>query len=380
MDAFGNGRGRTENTFFSEMVGPRFNPDAVLDIRNGEKVLVISDFHMGAGRGDDLAENGELLIALLSDYYFERGWYLVLNGDIEELMRFSLDVLRERWQRLYRVFDRFAAEGRLYKLIGNHDEALLFQRSYPYSLYSAVRIETALIPVYVYHGHQSSRVYTEYNNLIGASIRYFLKPFGIKNISTARSPYRRFFVEKKAYEFSLANNCISVIGHTHRPLFESLGRFDYIKFEIERLCRDFPDSAPSDRERIALEVTALQGDLGKLRRKEKRHVLRQSLYGDELPVPCLFNSGCAIGKKGINAIEMDRASMALVYWFTEGNVKRFIGRGHYPVEKLGPYRRAVLNQDRMDYIAARIELLGGRSRREEGLAQKATVASPSSGR
>jgi hypothetical protein len=174
-------------------------------------------------------------------------------------------------------------------------------------------------------------------------------------------------VEKQAYGFSLKNNCISVIGHTHRPLFESLGRFDYIKFEIERLCRDYPVSTGLEKERIAAEVAALRFDLGKLKRSERRDGLRQSLYGDELPVPCLFNSGSAIGRKGINAIELDRNQIALVYWFTEGGGKRFISRGPYQVEKLGDTaaRRAVLNQDRFDYIKARIELLGGEPNRRE---------------
>jgi hypothetical protein len=169
-------------------------------------------------------------------------------------------------------------------------------------------------------------------------------------------------VEKKAYDFSMANNCVSIIGHTHRPLFESLGRFDFIKFEIERLCRDYTAAAGEDRQRIAAEVAALRADLGKLERKERRHVLRQSLYGDDLPVPCLFNSGCAIGKKGINAIELDRDHIALVYWFTEGKEKHFIRRGRYKITRLGKtdFRRAILNQDRLDYIRARIELLGKR--------------------
>jgi hypothetical protein len=213
----------------------------------------------------------------------------------------------------------------------------------------------------VYHGHQSSRIYTDYNRLIGASLRYVLKPFGVRNISSARSPHRRFFVEKKAYAFSLKNNCISIIGHTHRALFASLGRFDYIKFEIERLCRDYPESAGAERERIAREVGALRQELGKLRRSERRDVLRQSLYGDELPVPCLFNSGSAIGRKGINAIELDRGSIALVYWFTQGEGKGFISRGAYEVTEIPGtrYCRGVLNHDRLDYVKSRIELLGG---------------------
>jgi hypothetical protein len=156
------------------------------------------------------------------------------------------------------------------------------------------------------------------------------------------------------------NNCISVIGHTHRDLFESLGRFDYIKFEIERLCRDYPESSGEDRERIAGEVEQLRLELGKLKRSERRDVLRQSLYGDELPVPCLFNSGCAIGKKGINAIEVDNKNISLVYWFIQGKGMKFISRGWYPVEQLEDtdYYRSVLNHDRLDYVNAKIQLLG----------------------
>ena len=349
-----------ELNFFSEISSRRFSGDAALDISAGGRAVIISDFHMGTGRNDDLANNGELLISLLEGYYLKGGWYLVLNGDIEELQRHSLERVMERWSRLFRVFDLFAAEDRLYKLIGNHDEELLFKKNYPYTLYNVIRIETGVIPAYVYHGHQASKIYRKYNKLIGAGVRFILKPFGIKNISSARSPYRRYSVEKQAYDFSLENRCLSIIGHTHRPLFESLGRFDYIKFEIERLCRDYPASSGEDQERIEAEVTALRRELGKLKRKERRDVLRQSLYGDELPVPCLFNSGCAIGKKGLNAIELGREDIALVYWFAEGAGRRFVSRGGYQIEKLSGtrYRRAVLNQDRLDYILARIHLLG----------------------
>jgi predicted phosphodiesterase len=350
-----------DNSFFNEIVSPRFNSAAVLDLSRNGKALIISDLHMGTGRRDDLIFNGELLISVLDNYYFKQGWYLVLNGDIEELQRHSLALVKERWPRLYQVFDRFFQAGRLFKILGNHDEDLIFEKNYPYPLYNAVRIETGLIPVYVYHGHQSSKFYTDYKAILRAGIRYILKPFGIRN-TVARSPYRRFHVEKHAYQFSLKNNCISIIGHTHRALFESLGRFDYIKYEIERLCRDYPASGGKDRERIAAEVEALRVELGKLKRKERRDVLRQSLYGDDLLVPCLFNSGSAIGRKGINAIELDKDTISLVYWFTEGEGRKFIDRGWYKIEKLPgtKFRRSVLNQDRIDYVKARIELLGGK--------------------
>jgi hypothetical protein len=185
-------------------------------------------------------------------------------------------------------------------------------------------------------------------------------------------------VEKKAYAFSLENNCISIIGHTHRALFESLGRFEFIKFEIERLCRDYPSSSGEDRERIAAEVQALRTELSKLGRSERRHVLRGSLYGDEFPVPCLFNAGSAIGRKGINAIELDREEISLVYWFAEGEGKKFVSRGNYRVDKIPGTRsrRTILNTDRLEYVKARIELLGQTSKQGTAQEQEAPDLEP----
>jgi predicted phosphodiesterase len=349
--------------FFSEILSKRFNPDAVLDLNKsttGGKVLVISDFHMGTGKRDDFRNNGEMVMKILEEYYYKNGWYLLLNGDIEELAKFSLSDIRKEWAGMYRVFDLFASAGRLYKTLGNHDEDLIFEKDYPYPLYNVVRIETGQIPLYVYHGHQSSRMYTQYNNIVRLALRYLLKPIGIRNISSARSPRRRFRIERAAYDFSHDNNCVSVIGHTHRSLFESLGRFDYIKFEIEKLCRDYPSSGGEERDRIAREVAALRQELGKLGRSERHEGLKHGLYGSEVPLPCLFNSGSAISKKGINAIEVDTENIALVYWFADGKGMKFISRGWYKVEKTADYNRSVLNQDRLDYVKAKIELFSNK--------------------
>jgi UDP-2,3-diacylglucosamine pyrophosphatase LpxH len=312
------------------------------------------------GRSDDLNRNAVLLTEILEKYYFPNDYYLILNGDIEELQRFPFSAVKKHWKNLYAVLDRFAEKGRLYKNLGNHDESLLFEKKYPYKLYNAVHIETGIVPMYVFHGHQSSQVYDKYNNLIRLGLRYLLKPFGIKNISSARSPHKRFFAEKQAYKFSLENSCVSIIGHTHRPLFESLGRFEYIKFEIERLCRDYPSASGEAQKKIAKEVAHLRYELGKLKRSERRDILRQSLYGDDLPIPCLFNSGSAIGKKGINAIELDNKNISLVYWYNEGEGKQFVSRGGYNIVSIpnSSARRAVLNEDKLEYVEAKIHLLG----------------------
>ena len=356
-----------DRVFLNHLVQDEIPASSVLDISNSGKILIISDLHMGYGSHDDLKHNGEMLTCLLEEYYYKKDWILILNGDIEELQRYPLDNIKEKWAGLYRVFDLFADEDRLYKIIGNHDDELLFGRSlpirlYPYMLHNVIKIETGILPAFVYHGHQLSNIYSRFNNLFRLGIRYFLKPFGIKNITGVRNPHKRFHIEKEAYAFSMKNHCLSIIGHTHRPLFESLGRLDYIKFEIESLCQKYPVSQGEARSKIENEVAALRKELAKLKRKEKRDVLGQNLYGDELPVPCLFNSGSTISKKGLNAIELTNKDIALVYWFKEGKSKKFVTRGGYEIEEIPdhPYRRAVINHDKLDYIFAKIKLLGNR--------------------
>jgi predicted phosphodiesterase len=346
--------------FFVSLAGGSFAREASMHLSAGDKALVINDFHMASDSRDDLEPNGDLVMRMLEDYYLPRGYTLILNGDVEELQRCSLESIRRKWRNLYRIFDAFAESGRFYKLLGNHDGDLIFEKDYPYPLYEALRIKTEGLPIFVYHGHQSSAVYTTFNRIVQGVLRYLVWPLGFKNITAPRSPHRHFHVEKEAYAFSLQNRCISIIGHTHRPLVESLGRFDFIKFEIERLCRDYPLSEQVEQQRIAGEVQALLGELGKLRRSERREGLRQSLYGDDMRVPCLFNSGSVISRRGITAIELDSTTIRLVYWFREGEERKFIRRGNYPIESLSPtpFRRTILNQDRLDFIQARIELLG----------------------
>lgn len=346
-----------------DMLNPRFKSGSIIDIASiepqspGGKVLIISDLHMGCGRGDDFRHNSDIVRTILQKYYFENGWQLILNGDIEELAKNSFKSIKNEWPQMYSVFDLFASAGRLYKNLGNHDEGLIFEKNYPYPLYNFVRIETGLIPIYVYHGHQSSKVYTSFNRLIRVGLKYLLKPIGIRNISSARSPRRRFSVERQAYDFSLKNNCISIIGHTHRALFQTLGRFDYIKFEIERHCRDYPKACEKEKEHIVKEVSALRLELAKLKKSERlEEGPRLTLYGDELPSPCLFNSGSAMGKKGVNVIEVDRENISLVNWFSEGSGMKFLSRGWQKVEKFSGCCRAVLNHESLDYVKGKIEL------------------------
>ena len=76
-------------------------------------------------------------------------------------------------------------------------------------------------------------------------------------------------------------------------------------------------------------------------------------------VPCIFNSGCVIGKKGITAIEITKGKIALVHWFDRRKSQKYLDYNGYVPVQLGDseYYRVVFKEDDLNYIFARIKLL-----------------------
>ena len=333
-------------------------PEIALDL--GSKIVVMSDLHLGDGSSnDDLRHNGELLVSVLEDYYFRRGFTLVLNGDIEDLQKFRLARIRAAWKGLFSVFEHFAREGRLYKIYGNHDEALLEDARYPYPLHPGLRLAWGSRYLYVFHGHQASDFIVKHNDLSGVVVRYVFHTLGIRNRSPSEDSGRRYHVERRIYAFSRRSGIVSVIGHTHRPLFESLSKYDRLRFEIERLCAEYSLASAGRKSEIAETVGIYKDEFLHIGRKEKRQGRTRSLYGSELLLPCLFNSGCAVGKKGLTSIEIEQGRIALVYWCEEGKEKRYLERETGLPERLGegPYIRACVGREPLDGVFARMDLL-----------------------
>jgi predicted phosphodiesterase len=315
---------------------------------------------MGDGSAkDDLRGNGELVLAMLDRYYLDRGSILVLNGDIEDLQKFPYPRIRSAWRDLFSSFDRFAREGRLYKVYGNHDEELLESARYPYPLYGGLRLEWEGRILYAFHGHQASGFYAKYNRLSGAAIRYGLHTLGIRNRSPSKDSNRRYHIERWIYDFARGSGVVAVIGHTHRPLFESLSKYDRLRFNIERLCLEYPEADGARKAVIADTVRLYKDEFRCLGRKEMRNKRGRGLYGRDIILPCLFNSGCAIGRKGVTAIEIEEGRIALAYWFEEGKERAYLEREAGPSTALEGtrYRRSTIESESLDSIFARMDLL-----------------------
>jgi predicted phosphodiesterase len=323
-------------------------------LRRGERVVVFSDLHMGSGgRRDDFLPNAELLSSALRRYYLPGRFTLVLNGDVEELQRFQLPQVRRQWAGFYALLEEFARRGRLERLVGNHDAELSILRD-PYPaprLLESLRLVRGRESLLLLHGHQASYLQTRFLGLAAVLVRYVAKPLGIHNWSVSRSNRRRFRVERRVYAFARGRHQVVLIGHTHRPLFESLSKLDTLRFRIEDLCRQIPSAAL--RRRPVLERELIQ------RKQELERVLARrgrdpagSLYDWPLLVPCLFNSGCCIGKRGLTGLEIADGGIALVHWFDPSR-SRHSGQAVPGT----PYRREVLEREPLDYLFTRVRLL-----------------------
>ncbi len=327
-----------------------------------DKFVIFSDLHIGDGSiYDEHLRNSALFYQVLKHYYLKHNYHLILNGDIEDLQKFVLSDIQKHWSRLYSIFRQFSKTTTLIKITGNHDFTLNQIKNYslfPF-LGQAVRLNYEGNRILIFHGHQASNLFDDYHHTLGFIFRYIAKPIGVKNLSTRYNSRRKFTVERRVYEFSNANRIVSIIGHTHRPLFESLSKVDSLKFQIERLCRDHGPAKLDEKQQIEKQIAILNHHLKLCIEKNRRESSTSSLYNSGLPIPSVFNSGCTVGKRGITALEIRNNSIYLVHWFDERKAMKYLSHNNHEPERLdqSPYFKIILNEDRLDYIFSKIQLL-----------------------
>ena len=338
----------------------RNSPDN--ELKAEDNVVIFSDIHMGdGGKNDDFLKNAELFKFVLKNYYLHNNYKLFLNGDIEELYKFSEKQIIRKYEDIYDIFDEFRRYGNLVKIVGNHDHQLLISSVHPVNknLEHGIRLRYKDDHIFLFHGHQTSGVFETYNLFSLFVVRYLARPLRIKNGSTPIDSKKISKTELRSYEFSTENKIISIIGHTHKPLFESLSKRDYLTYQIEKMCRKYPGAGGRKKRKIEENLKRFKDELKNLRKKEQYDNLRSTIYNDELLVPSLFNSGSAVGKRGITAIEISEGKISLVYWFDRNRSQRYLDYKGINTQQLydTDYFKATLKIDTLDYIFTRIRLL-----------------------
>lgn len=338
-------------------------PAAVLT--DDQKWVIFSDLHMGNGGNlDDFQPNGDFFHHILVRFYEKQQFKLILNGDIDELHRFSLNSILSRWEEIYSTFLRFHNSGSLVKLFGNHDYDLRLKRKQPLGI--PVR-ETMTFSykgnrIFIFHGHQAgSRLSKALLPLVGFTLRVLANTLRIKNYAVAHNVRKKYRVEKRIYRFARDKKIITVIGHTHRPLFESLSKKESLRFEIENLCREYTKADPEEKKRLEIEIKRDKEELLAVLAKRGKEDVVSSIYNsDSGPLqPCMFNSGCTIANSGITTIEIEKGMIRLIYWFDKKVTRKYLDFEGYHAEQLddSDYYRVVLKEDSLDYMFTRLRLL-----------------------
>ena len=325
------------------------------------KLVIFSDLHMGAGgRTDDFRPNAELFLTALRRHYLEGGYHLILNGDVEELQRFRLSDIMSRWSAVYELFDEFRKDDRMHRLVGNHDLDLMTRIDHPFSILEALRFSYHDNSIFIFHGHQTAMRFERYHKLYALGLRYLANPLKIKNYTVAHDSLKRFRTEERVYEFASSHKVLSVIGHTHRPLFESMSKIDSIKFEIERLCRRYPGVSKKKQRQIEQQIGGYRSELEQIDEEDPTASI-SSLYNANLVVPCMFNSGTVIGKRGITCLEISDGSITLAHWFDHTRSSKYLRYTNYETMQLPGtnFHRIDVKSDSLDSIFARIKLLAG---------------------
>ena len=324
-----------------------------------KKFVIFSDLHMGnGGSRDDFARNGTWFRKVLADYYLPQDYDLVLNGDIEELQKFQWEQIWKQWTPLYSVFEKFLSSGKFHKTVGNHD-LILSNRNfdYPFPIHESLELYKGQDSILVYHGHQFSELLQRFETLCRLALQYIAFPLGIMNYSKSPDSRKRIKTEVKAYEASRELGLISIIGHTHRPLFESHSKRDSLKYRIENLVRRYRDAGKMEQLRIKSEIHQYQEELREMKHKSEFHI--SELYSSDELLPCLFNSGCAIGKRGITSIEIHEDEIQLIYWYDHTKVppsQMPIGYQYYEIPGTS-LRKVILNREKIDYIMDKIHIM-----------------------
>ncbi len=354
---------KIDNSQIIQDLNKLFDQSPTIKIKKSDNYVIFSDLHLGSGNGrDDFLKNASLFQYILEYYYWSNNYKLILNGDIEELYKFRIKEIIEAWSYLYELFKKFYQKGDLVKIVGNHDWEIWKKKLHTINdeLYEAIRLIYQNNSIFIFHGHQSSNFLERYNPISMLFVRYGAKFLGIENPTLSVNGKKISITEQNTYQFSIYKKIISIIGHTHKPLFESMSRKDTLKYNIEKLIRKYPFVSLEKKRKIRKLISKFKKELQNLDvHKYNTTLINDNIFTGEPVVPCLFNSGSVIGKRGITCTEISNGKISLIYWFDENRSNRYLNYKGISTENLHStsYYKAILKSERLEYIFNRIKLL-----------------------
>jgi predicted phosphodiesterase len=213
------------------------------------KIVFFSDLHRGMGKTDVFQKNKDLFVKILN-HYFEQGYTLVYNGDVEEgwgYQRSNIPLILDNHRRQIEVEKKFIEENRYYRVYGNHDDYYRGQmmalspkilvRVYPALIFGLTQNGKVALKIFSTHGCQGHGLHDAGDDVAawGVSLKYlWLIEFPPKKFKSDKQAIEHMEAVKTDYdkhecymlEWAFGGNSkpkcdIFIGGHTHRVVFES---------------------------------------------------------------------------------------------------------------------------------------------------------------
>lgn len=297
-----------------------------LDI--SDKYVVFSDLHLGdGGKADNFVHNEDTMICALK-YYKKNGFSIILLGDIEEFWQFDFDMIHNRYDKnIYGLLRSFPTNT-VHRVFGNHDKKWAgFTDPIDKTSNRLLGVPEGLILgkyIFLVHGHQGDELSDKNAWASRFWVRVFKKieplarKFGYENYEATKSqiPKDR---EQAYYTWANDNKMILICGHTHRAIFASRSYYKWLKEEIViKISEKGQSSADSEKQKkLSKDIKKFKKEL----RAEKRRGRNINPLGtDGESLPCYFNSGSGLYRKGITNIEIENDKIRLIKWQNDSSL------------------------------------------------------------
>jgi predicted phosphodiesterase len=300
----------------------------ILDLKNTDKVIILSDQHKGIRNNSDDFSASEASYLGALHYYDNEGFIYCNLGDSEELWKNQLFGVLKSNTATFEAEKRFLHRKAFIKIFGNHD---LYWDNDPLAWFQLNRIYGERVKIYegaifrltikdkplsifLTHGHQGD---------LQSDGNWFSKWF-VSNVWAPLQSYLSLNPNTPAYDNQLksAHNSIMyawtakqsnlalITGHTHQPVFNSLTHLERIYLKL--------DEARKEKDQTTIQIIEAELLAGKISGESSPRI--------ENSKNTYFNTGCCCFSDGdITGIEIVEGNIRLIKWKSvEGKSTRIL--------------------------------------------------------
>lgn len=287
-----------------------------LKISFNSNVIILSDCHRGIRNDSDDFKNCEQSYINALNYYLKNNYQLILLGDIEELWEENIKNVIKKNDFILKLESEFYKKDKYFRIVGNHDIYWKNKKNinkyldfYMKSISNSKYIQNSMIlkhpskDIFLFHGHQEDLFSSKFWKISKFFVKTFWRTYQLitnKKLTKFRTNIKKVSkFDKNIYNWAqdkyYKNNLLTIIGHTHRPVWLS-------KTHVQQLYEYF------NYEKIGNDYIFLS-------KEYKKYIsLRYELNFDSRKyIPCYFNVGCCSFSDGdITGIEITNKDMKLI--------------------------------------------------------------------